>query len=149
MLVSRRLSVSLAVFGWAWLLLGGCGGGPTGPKLEPVTGKVTYKNKAVAGAVVAFHPIETTKGNGGEGRTGPDGTFKVKYRRGGDGLPAGKYKVVVSHRVMPDGSAPPEDVDPIESPAREMLPAVYSDENRTKLVKTVPEGGGTIDFDLK
>ncbi len=52
---------------------------------------------------------------------------------------------------MPDGSDFPldSDVAPMDSPAKEVLPGIYSDMDQTTLKATVPEGGGTIDFALK
>jgi len=128
---------------------GGCGGGKTGPKLAPVTGVVTYKTKALSGATLTFIPIEKTEGVGGTAKTDVDGKYKAVYTRGGDGLPAGKYKVAVSKRVMPDGSEPPEDVSPIESPAKETLPAAYSNPESTRLDALVSDDGKEINFNLK
>lgn len=127
----------------------GCGGGSSGPKLQPVTGNVTFKGKKLPGALVAFYPIETTTGNGGTGKTDADGKYTITYRRGGEGLPAGKYKVTVSKRIMPDGTEPAKDVQPMDSPAKETIPAQYSNEEGTILVKTVSEGGGAIALELK
>jgi hypothetical protein len=128
--------------------LPGCGG-PKGPKLIPTTGTVSYNGKALSAARVQFLPIEGTEGVGGTGKTDAEGTYKISYRRGGEGLPAGKYKVVISKRVMPDGSEPSDDVPPIESPARETLPARFSSQEGSTLQATVSEGGNPIPFDLK
>jgi hypothetical protein len=50
---------------------------------------------------------------------------------------------------MPDGSEPSDDVPPIESPARETLPARFSSQEGSTLQATVSEGGNPIPFDLK
>lgn len=126
----------------------GCGGSE-GPKLITVKGKVTYKEKVLENAKVTYFPLAGTEGIGGSGTTDGEGNYTIQYGRGGDGLPAGEYKVTVSKRVMPDGSAPPEDVDPIESPARERMPGKYSQEENSQLKKTVADNGGPYDFDLK
>lgn len=130
------------------LALLGCGGSNQ-PNLKPVTGKVIWKGKALAGAGVQFIPNGSTGGGGGSGKTDANGQYTITYVRGQPGLLPGSYKVVVSKRVMPDGSEPPADVPPIESPAREVLPARYSDPHQTQLTRTVPESGGAIDITLK
>ena len=127
--------------------LTGCGS--SDENLKPVNGTVKYQGQQLAGATVTFLPIEDTPGFGGSGKTDVDGKFNIIYARGGDGLLPGKYKVTVSKRVMPDGSAPPDDVDPIESPARETLPPHYSNEATTRITKTVAQEGGLADIDLK
>lgn len=126
----------------------GCGG-PEGPKLVEVQGKVTYQDKALEKARVTYLPVPGTEGVGGTGITDAEGNYTITYRRGGTGLPVGKYKVTVSKRLMPDGSIPPEDVEPMDSPARETLPGTYSQEEQTTLTKTVSETGGDYNFDLK
>lgn len=148
MKILRIISVIFLFVPFALISFSGCGGGKSGPKLTPVTGSVNYKSKALAGATLTFIPIENTEGNGGSAKTDVEGKYKAVYARGGEGLPAGKYKIAISKRVMPDGSAPPEDVSPIESPAKETLPQ-YSDPEKAKLTKTISEGGGAVDFDLK
>jgi hypothetical protein len=123
--------------------------GSSDPDLKPVSGHVTHKGQHLADAVVRFIPAGGTIGVGGVGKTDAEGTYQITYAQGGEGLLPGAYKVTVSKRVMPDGSAPPEDVDPIESPARETLPPRYSHEETTRLTKTVPDVGGTIDIELE
>lgn len=130
----------------------GCSrGGTDGPKQVPVSGAVTLDGKPLASATITFAPVGNTKGAGASGRTNKDGRYQLTYLRGGMGAPAGQYRVAVSKRVMPDGKDVPEDdkTPPIESPARETLPPLYSSEQDTTLSATVPEAGGTIDFALK
>ncbi|MFO0969238.1 MAG: carboxypeptidase-like regulatory domain-containing protein [Gemmataceae bacterium] len=137
---------------WAFVLcvalsvLAGCGSS-SGPKLIAAAGKVTYKDKALSGATVSFFPVEGAEGTGGSGTTDAEGNYKIAYARGGEGLPAGKYKVTISKRLMPDGSAPPPDVAPMDSPAKETLPPIYSELDRTTLKAEVKEGA-THNFDL-
>lgn len=131
------------------LILQGCGG--TGhPKLVPVTGLVTLDGRQLAGADVTFMPIGETRGAGSHGRTGPDGRYSLTAVRGGRGAVPGTYKVIISKRLMPDGSeVPPNDpTPPIESPAREHLPRWYSDRQASELTANVPENGGSVDFPL-
>jgi len=142
---STRLLLLLAIT--ALPILASCGS--SNSELTPVTGKVEYKGKALTAATVRFIPMGQTTGFGGEGRTDAEGKYTITYARGGSGLPPGQYKVVVSKRLNPDGSEPPADEEPIESQARETLPAQYSSEDSTQITKTVPPDGGTIDIELK
>ena len=130
------------------LIQAGCGGPSSGPSLVPVRGTVTLNDRPLSCAVVTFIPTGSTRGGMATGRTGPDGTYTLRSREGAGALP-GEYRVVISKRVMPDGSDVPADdtTPPMDSPARESLPA-YSDANRPILTAIVPDNGGTIDFPL-
>jgi hypothetical protein len=136
-------------FWLALILLIGCGQG-NDAGLVPVTGSVRWQAKAVAGAELNFIPIGDTLGVGGTGRTDEKGGYELKYGRGGKGVLPGTYKVVISYRVLPDGSPVPENyqVGTHDSNARETLPVHYSDQEQTKLQATVPAGGGPVDFNL-
>jgi hypothetical protein len=132
------------------LVLAGCSQS-NAPPLIPVTGRVTLDNQSLAGAEISFIPTGTTAGAGSRGRTDPEGTYKLFALRGGVGAVAGEYKVVISRRVLPDGSPLPanSEVPPIESNAREQLPPEYSDPARTKLHTVVKAGNEPIDFSLR
>jgi hypothetical protein len=121
----------------------------SGPPLVPVRGTVTLNGKPLAGANVRFIPEGATQGVGSEAITDETGTYTLQYRRSGSGAIVGTYKVTVSKRRMPDGSAPEKDGSPITSPARETLPPIYSNTARSTLKAVVPEGGATLDFSLK
>jgi hypothetical protein len=127
----------------------GCGGGAHDE--VSVSGTVTLDGKALPGAALRFVPTGSTRGVGGMGRAGADGKYTLKGMRGAAGILPGTYKVVISKLVMPDGTDFPADskVGPMDSPAKEQLPATYSDSNQTRLTATVPEGGGVVDFRLK
>lgn len=140
-----RIQASLLLSTLA-VVIAGCGKSD-GTDLKPVTGKVTFKGAALANATVTFRPIEGTQGAGGHGKTDNSGNFKITYAKGGDGLPAGKYKITVSHRLNPDGTVPPDDEPPIESRAVEKLPPKYSDMEKTELTETVK--GEPIALNLK
>jgi hypothetical protein len=132
----------VAIFG---LGLAGCGGS-TG---VPVTGLVTLDGKALPGALVSFRPTgQKTEGLGGSGMTGADGKYVIQEARGGKGIASGDYTVVISRRLRPDGSAPPLDVPPMESDARETLPAKYSDPKQSTLRATVSKDKAVHDFPL-
>lgn len=134
------------------LTVGGCGKelDPNEALLKPVSGTVTLDGQPLARAKISFIPTGDTKGQGGEGVTGENGTYKLTTYRGGTGAVPGNYKVIISKRLMPDGSEVPLDdkTPPIESPAREILPPTYSNQQTSKLTATVPATGGTVDFPL-
>jgi hypothetical protein len=86
---------------WHWFLvalfLGAfCGGCSKQSGLDPVRGKVLYKNEPLAGAMVAFHPeggpsLDTQPVTG---LTKDDGTFSLTTGQV-DGAAPGKYVVTV------------------------------------------------------
>lgn len=123
-------------------LIAGCSSKDPGPELTAVAGTVLLNEKPLVNADLNFIPVESTPGVGGEARTKESGEFTVNYSRGGEGLPAGKYRVIVSYRLMPDGSPVPEGdtTPPIESPASETLPDKYSDYDKSQLKAPVSPG---------
>ena len=121
----------------------------------PVDGVVRLDGKPLPGAVVAFLPSEDGKGTLTQGETGEDGTYELLYMAQPGGTAPGRYKVIVSYVVAPDGTpqglGPRSSMTPPESfhKAKELLPAKYSDPTRSELRAVVPDGGGTFDHDLK
>ena len=138
--VCRHLSPVVLVF--VLCFSAGCGSKDQGPELTAVTGVVLLDEKPLDNADLIFIPVESTPGVGGQARTKEGGNFNIIYSRGGEGLPAGNYRVAVSYRLMPDGSPVPEGdtTPPIESPARETLPLKYSDYDQSELKATVSPG---------
>lgn len=136
--VPRCLVMLVAIISLSW----GCGSEDPGPEIQPVNGTVYLGDKPLANADLTFRPSGATPGIGGQSRTDENGKFEVVYGRGGEGLPEGEYQVAVSVRVMPDGSPAPvdENVDPIESPARETLPRKFSDIEQSQLKVSVKHG---------
>lgn len=130
------------------VLLVGCGGAPS--TTVAVSGQVMLNGQPVDRAELIFYPTGTTKGNGGQGTTDTSGRYLVRTPQGSTGLMPGSYKVVISRRLNPDGSAPDPNVPPIESQARETLPPNYSSQDKSTLTLNVPpEGTKTADFTLK
>lgn len=128
----------------SFLLLIGCG--DRGPKLEPVTGKVTLDGKEISSLTnfkdgsVTFIP---EKGRPSYGIIQPDGTFVMKTDNK-PGVPAGSYKVtarLVSTEITPSkfNDAPPV-----------MLSAPkYSNETTSGMTQNIPAGGAkNLVFDL-
>jgi hypothetical protein len=131
------------------LLAAGCQ--RTGPKLCPAAGKVELDGQPLANAFVSFTPTGTTPGAGAEAMTDDAGEFELRSRRGGDGAPAGTYKVIISKLVKPDGSDVVIDAEhpPATSGGRELLPPEYSSPAKTKLTATIGEGGTPLQFKLE
>jgi hypothetical protein len=128
------------------LLALGCGD-KTSSNLISVAGTVTLDGAPLASALVTFLPHENIKG--GFATTDAAGKYQAFSTGGQKGLMPGRYKVTINHCVTPDGKPSPPDVVTPGAPARETLPAQYSDMNQTTLTANVPASGGAIDFALK
>ncbi|HKA56342.1 MAG TPA: hypothetical protein VKJ47_22045 [Candidatus Binatia bacterium] len=121
----------------------------------------------ISQATVHFIP-EGQDGKAASGFSGSDGSFDITTFNSGDGIAAGKYKVVVTKvdpkdvgAVGPQG--PPQDADltklmkeawmkkgaekKSEGPAS-LLPAVYANPKTTPLQATIP-GPSKIELKLK
>jgi hypothetical protein len=121
------------------------------PSLVTVTGTVTVGSTPLANASVTFIPKDGTPGFGGVGKTDANGKYTlVGSRDNAKGIMPGEYRVVISKRLMPDGSElPPNDnTPPIMSPAKESLAPAYSSMTSTSLTATVSASGGSVDFVL-
>jgi hypothetical protein len=138
---------------WFPLLVAlGCGGGPAGPPLVPVEGTVTFEGQPLANANVQLIPQGQNQGQTGFAKTDASGKFTIGTADGKTkGGSAGDYKVVISKHVKPDGSdyvAKPDE-DPMLANYKELLPAVYSNPEQTKLTTNVPaEGKKDLSFKL-
>jgi hypothetical protein len=119
------------------------------PALAKVSGTITLAGNPLTNASVTFIPMGDTPGFGGVGKTDASGKYALAGSRNNEpGIPTGQYRVVISKRLMPDGSEVAAGEAPTMSPAKESLPDVYSSMSMTTLTATVPAGGGTIDFPL-
>jgi hypothetical protein len=123
----------------------GCGSSGT----VDVSGTVKLNGQPLSGALVTFRPEGATGDLGGAGKTDAEGKYTLTAVRGGKGVLPGEYRVIVSKRLNPDGSEPDPKTPPIESQARETLPAVYSDRNATTLRATVSNEARVHDFPLE
>jgi hypothetical protein len=90
----RRVSLVAALAAAVLLLAAGCG---SKPKLVPVTGKVTHKDKALTAGGIFLHPAEgnphpTEKASS---LLQLDGSFTMRTYPYGEGVPPGKYKVTL------------------------------------------------------
>jgi hypothetical protein len=129
------------------LLCLSCSG--SGVSLNPVHGKVLYKNQPLKGALVTFHPkghtdITTVPS---VGLTGEDGTFDVTTGKK-EGAPAGEYVVtlICSEEVAPKHKramsfAPPE--------TRDRLGGTYANMETSKIRVAIKKGVNQLEaFDL-
>ena len=153
-MLPRRLPIAFLVVGAV-----GCDSPPpSGPiPVHPAGGRVTFKGRPMAGALVVFHPSAASSGSdeagpGGAvrptGRTDLEGNYKLHTYVGDDGAPAGDYRVTVAL-----GSAS-ESRDLMSKDASRtivvMLPPRFSDPARSGLGATIKAGENTVPpFDLK
>ncbi len=119
---------------------------PSGPiPVHPVSGRVVYQGKPVAGALVVFHR------DGGEsqtstpvptGKTGAEGRFQLHTYVGDDGAPTGAYKVTV---VVAGASERRDFLAKNSAPASNItLPAKYANLTQSGLTATVKAGDNVI-----
>ncbi len=101
------------------------------PPLVEVTGRVTVDGQPLADAVVFFHPIND-QGRGGTAVTDSDGRYVLRYSASHRGIPPGLYRV---------------QIEKIGDQGRDSIPSRYGRFTRTR--RAVPDGGGTIDIDIK
>jgi hypothetical protein len=125
----------------------GCGDS-SGPQLAPVTGRVTVGGSdPFQKGVIRFIPKDQ-KLNVREATTDDDGNYVIMFNANRRGLQPGDYEVGFSLMQLEDGSPLPEDVtDPVEAGAVEFVPREYGI-GSTMNPTTVPETGGTFDFDI-
>jgi hypothetical protein len=120
-------------------------------KLNPVKGKVLFKDQPAEGAQIVFRPAgENAPGGSQPGPSQPnpfgdvkaDGTFTLRTEPIGEGAPAGEYVVMISWYTRSD----PEDA----LTSKSKLPAKYADPANPILKATVKEGDNDLPpFDLK
>jgi len=147
--MTRRISTTLALILAVLIGVSGCGMAGGGGKLVPVTGTVTIDGKPLAGASVTFMGLGATPGLGGVGTTDDFGKFEMSHFRAGKGVDPGEYKVIISKRVMSNGSPIPVGTLSIADLAtRDLVPPRFSDYNATVLTTFVKEGAEPITFSL-
>lgn len=146
-MTNRRFQSFLLVA--AAFYLAGCGQQPSNPDLAPVSGTVRLAGQPLAGASVTFIGVGATPGEGATGITDDAGRYELAHFRAGKGAMPGEYKVVISKRVMSDGSPIPAGTLSIaELSTREVLPPRYSDYNNSRLKATVIKDNPPVDFQV-
>ncbi|WP_152051485.1 carboxypeptidase-like regulatory domain-containing protein [Tautonia marina] len=135
--------------------LAGCSAEPstTPTTFVPVSGTVTVDGEPLAGAVITFLQTDE-KGTTANGETDEEGSYTLQAMMQ-RGIAPGRYQVGISYLMPPSGKpvglsarsslAPVADL----AVAEELVPPRYSDLGQTELTVTVPEEGGTFDFDLE
>lgn len=141
----RRPFVGIALIA---ILIAGCTAKAPGPAVE---GVVTLDGQPLANANVQLIPQGENMGQTGFGKTDAAGKFVIGSADGKQkGAAPGEYKVVISKHVKPDGTdyVPKPDEDPMLASFKELLPAAYSDQEKTQLRAQVADGG-TKNLELK
>lgn len=149
-----RLSFSVCVLA-AFCV--GCGDAPVSDvaeftDLHPVSGKVTFQGRPLAGGTVRLHSLSAQGANGQpevhSGIVREDGYYEVHtFRPSGRGLgvPAGEYLMSFSWLGVEEGQP---DVSEDELPER--LPVEYTHPQTSGVTATVEEGVSVVtDVDLK
>ncbi len=140
-------------------MLTGCGSGvkkPDWPEGVDASGAVQMDGKPLEMALVNFIPEGETTGPGATGMTDSVGDYSLMHRdangKMAKGVIPGKYKVMISKFVSPDGSVWTPDQKAVAGPmttgARETVPMKYSTP-ATTLRAVVGPSGGTYNFEVK
>ena len=143
-----------------FVFLVGCSGSETKEvediELYKVTGTITVNGEPVGGVSVGFQPErsgdEATEGikGGGGGSTNEKGEFSIVYRDGREGLPPGKYYVLLSRLVTPDGSPIPPNVMAADVDAVNQFPEKLNSVDGTTFFADVAAGDNApLSFDVK
>lgn len=111
-------------------------------ELVPAGGVVTLDGKPVAGVAISAIPQEGVKGRGGYGVTDSDGAFSLQVDTDAPGLPAGTYRLLLQKYAMPDGSPIPENASAADTNIANVLPPVYSSDERSPVYVTFPTPDG-------
>lgn len=147
-----RRVCSAAVFLPVAVALCGCGGGP---KVVPVSGRVTMNGNPLPNAVVVFQPMASSRGTdpgpGSVGVTDADGRFTLysQLDKSQPGAVVGKHRV----RISPTEGGPAGDADATNPTKQKQaggkkIPVRYNVES--DLTQDVPEGGtNSANFELK
>jgi hypothetical protein len=140
--------LSHGLLGLLLLLPCGCG---SGSALNPVKGKVTFKNEPLKGAVVTFHPKGATdvKTIRPVGLTDEKGEFTLTSGQK-EGAMAGEYVVTIicSEEVTPKGGKKVISTGPPET--RDRLQGAYAEHTKSTLNVEVKPGPNQLEpFVLK
>jgi len=115
----------------------------SGLETAPVSGKVTYRGKALPTGTVMFVP---TAGPAATGEISSDGSYKLTTYAAGDGAVIGSHKVTIT-ALQGMGDALPEQRSATPPP---LVPAKYLSDTTSGLVAEVkPKTKNEVNFDLK
>lgn len=126
------------------VLASGCG--PSGPKMVPVSGKVTLDGGKVPGPGFIYFTTDGEPGSlarPGTAEFDAEGNYRAKTFTDGDGLLPGKYRLRVDCWKSPPNMA--------GQPVISFLPNRYQNaaESKLELVVKPDDRSLTFDFDLK
>ena len=145
----------------ALLIAVGCGGGP---KVSPVSGKVTMDGAALSGATITFSPVKGGTGSAAVGTVDSSGAYKVtdmKSTNVGSGAVVGDYNVGIvwfkpeandTSRSSGASSAGAMTADKVSASTaggpKLALPAAYQNPETSGLKASVKSGENMFDFPL-
>jgi len=144
------------------LVAAGCNGGP---KVSPVSGKVTMDGSALPGATVTFSPVKGGTGSAAVGTVDADGTYKItdmKSTNIGGGAVVGDYNVGIvwfkpeandtsrsSGASGPGGGMTADKAAATTASGPKLaLPAPYQNPETSGLKASVKAGDNNFDFTL-
>lgn len=142
--VTNGLILAIVCFS---IVVAGCGARNERQRtLVRVSGTVTLNGEPVSGALVVYSPV--TDGHpAAQGTTDENGTYRLTTFDTNDGVPPGKYKILVTKKTMTNSMTAQEsreyfstsgEAPPIPEFHNE-LPEQYSLHNTTELSTTVEE----------
>lgn len=144
--ISLRFQILLAA-----CCAAGCGGASPAPQVDlvSVTGKVLLDGQPKPGITVYFEPTDPSMLNGATGVTDAEGKYELVFRTGKTGAVAGKYKVLFSRMVLPNGDLLPKDAMAADVDAVDQIPERYRSIEASLHSAEVTATGGTFDFEIK
>jgi hypothetical protein len=126
----------------ALVVVSGCGR-KGAMETAPVSGKVTYRGKALPTGTIMFVPAE---GPAATGEIGADGSYKLTTYQSGDGAVIGAHKVTIT-ALQGMGNALPEQRSATPPP---LVPAKYLSDSTSGLTAEVkPKVENEFNFELK
>jgi len=136
LIVRVSLAVSLL------LIVAGCAK-KGGMETAPVSGKVTYRGKALTTGTVMFIPA---RGPAATGEIGKDGIYKLTTYRPDDGAIIGAHKVTITALQGMEGVLP----EVRSGTPGPLVPAKYLNDETSGLTAEVkPKTNNEVNFDLK
>jgi hypothetical protein len=124
----------------------GCSNNDRTP-VYPVHGKVLYRGKPTANAMVTFHPIQDNRPDAVHpvGHVDAQGNFTLTSFASGDGAPEGEYRVTVVWYLASQARGKAD-----ETVSRNYLPDKYGRAETSQLTAKVTKGTNDLQpFELK
>lgn len=130
---------------WGLMLALACavGCGPKAPSAQPASGSVTIDGKPAQGVELVFFADEPPAPElfvpTPRAYTDAEGAYSVSTYTGGDGLPAGEYRISASWMTER-----PENADPESFQSVDRLDGKYGDPDQSGLRATIVSGTNEI-----